>query len=244
MSTSNMNATDGSKAPVPRSQSASCSAPETLHHTNNSTPVTLTLTNATASEFGATSATIPSTSSRPENSPYPKPFLPEQQSSKIQNDQSSSQTYGLRGASSQRSAVGGGMKMTQPHNVRGVLMKHHTTIAPRLGFQSRAQHAQSFNALLVQHSHMVSDRSKTMYHHAPPKMHHTTAIPHNGQPLPSHGTTMKSIGHTGYSRGNPYPDTFIGTEESYDAIDYLSQSMEEEKIQQLRNASNVKIIGE
>ena len=135
------------------------------------------------------------------------------------------------------------MKMTQPHNARGVLMKHHTTIAPRLGFQPRAQHAQSFNALLVQHSHMVSDRSKTMYHD-PPKMHHTTAIPHDGQPLPNHGTMMKSVGHIGYSRGNPYPDTLMGTEESYDAIDYLSHSMEEEKIQQLRNASYIKIFHE
>ena len=232
MSVSCINTADGNKTPAPRSQSITNSAPAVLHHTN-STPVTLTLTNATASDHGAVHSNIPSTSTRPENSPYPKPFLPEQNST-LQNNQLSSQKYGLRGTSSQRSSLGGGMRMTQPNNVRGILIKHHTTISSRQEFQARAQHAQSFNALLAQHTNMMSERSQALYHDQPKS--HYLAIPHNGQPLPSRNIMMPA-GHPSYIRGTDNSDNLGNLEEIYDCMDDLSHSMEEEKIQQLRNVS-------
>ena len=233
MSVSSINTADGNKTPAPRSQSTANSAPAALHHTN-STPVTLTLTNATASELGAAHSNIPSTSTRPENSPYPRPFLPEQ-STKLQSNQSSSQSYGLRGSSSHRNTVGGGMRMTQPHNSRAILMKHQTTISPRQGFQPRAQHAQSFNALLMQHTNMMSERSQSVYHD-PTKSQHM-AISHNGQTLPNHNIIMKPVGHTSYGRRTDNSDSVGNQEEMFDCMDNLSHSMEEEKIQQLRNVS-------
>ena len=235
MPVSSGNVADISKTPVPRSQSNTCSAPAILHHPNNSTPVTLTLTNATASEIGASHNNNPSTASRPENSPYPKPFLPEQQNLQKQNNQTSSQTYGFRASTSHKNSIGGGMRMSQPHNTRGVLMKHHTTIAPRL--QPRSHHAQSFNAFMTQQSQLMTDRSKTMYHDST-KMQHPMTIPHNGQVSCNNGTMITSVGNSGYPRGNLHPDAFPGIDDAYDSLDILSHSMEEEKIQQLRNVSN------